>query len=151
MFLTKNECIHEISYCFRYCCFFFLLCLHLFLQFSRVDTATNPIVKLRAICINIKDIWEDNYIIIPVIPARNQRVETPVKTIFSREIVNILRGNRSNPENSGVTLGTVCQRDRALSLIAATLAARLARSLVGSQLSITNKAFVGVVRRAPVI
>ena len=47
--------------------------------------------------------------------------------------------------------GTMWQRNRTLSLVAANLVNWLGRSSVGSQLSIAYKAFVGVVCRAPVL
>ena len=47
--------------------------------------------------------------------------------------------------------GTKYQQDRELSRVAANLAAYIARSTVRTQLSIANKSFVGVVRRAAII
>ena len=87
--------------------------------------------EFRVVGIYIQEFLGDNRIRIPVIPTRNQKAEIPVETVFSREIVGVHRGRRINLQNSGANFA-VC----------------LARSTVGSQLSIANKAFVGVVRRA---
>ena len=68
-------------------------------HFIRVDTASNPIPELRAVDIYIQEFR----IRTPVIPIRNQRVEIPVETILSREIVNVYRGYWIKLYNSGVT------------------------------------------------
>ena len=56
-------------------------------QFPRVDTFSNHIIEYRGVGIYPGN--SDNRIRIPVTPNLNQKVETPVETIFSREIVDI--------------------------------------------------------------
>ena len=75
---------------------------------------------------------------ISIIFIRNQKVKSPVETIFSREIVDVYRGL----QNIRVIRRYNWQRDRALSIIAANLAAYLAKITLRSQLSTANKAFV---------
>ena len=53
--------------------------------------------------IYIQEFWVDDLIRIPVVPTRNQRVEIPFETIFSREIVDIYRDHWINLLNIGVT------------------------------------------------
>ena len=67
-------------------------------------------------------------------------LETPVKTVFHREIINIQRGHRINLQNRKVTRGDDAPTKQAIEN-------RSSRS----QLSIANKAFMGVVRRTPVM
>ena len=68
-----------------------------------------------------------------------------------RKIVDVHRDHWINLQNIGMIRGDNVPIRRALSLIATNLAACLARITVASQLSIANKAFVELVRRAPVI
>ena len=72
-------------------------------------------------------------------------METPAETIFNMEIVDIHTGNWIDLQNRGgynvpMRHGT---RSKLIYL--------LSRNAVGSHLYIMNRAFVGVVRRAPII
>ena len=92
--------------------------------------------------IYIKDVWGNNRIIISVILARNQKIETPIETIFSREIVNIHRGHWINPQKNGVTTGYSVQARQGIKSNRSNLGL-LAKRPKGSQLSIANKTFLG--------
>ena len=72
-------------------------------KFPRVDTASNPMPEFRAVGIFTQESWGDDCDRIPIISIRNQKVEIPVETIFSRKIVDVYWGHWINLQNSTVT------------------------------------------------
>jgi len=119
-------------------------------EFFGVDATAKPIFQFGAVCVDIKRFRGDDYVGGPVIPAWNKVIETDGQINFGRQVIDVRRDRRAYQIDERPD-GRMRQRVMAFSLVADNLACCLTKSAVGSQFNMPSKAFVGLVRSAPVI